>query len=571
MASSSRSARALLAAALALAALAPVALRAQDVSDAYLRGQELESDNKFADAAAAYRQALARQPTLVPALLGLERVYAMLGRSDSLLPVLDSAIALAPTVSVFRAAQLRTYRSLGERDRMRAAFDRWRHDVPNDPTPYRTYARMLIDDGYTAAADSVLREGESSAGLGRRGFAYELAQLHAATGEWTEAARAWRQALQTDPVLSDAAVFSLTPVPDSMRAPVRAALLAPPVVPRAAVVLGSLDIAWGSPGAGWDAIRRLPPDSDVVAAWVAFAGRAEQADAWLTARDALLAAGVVRHDPRLIARAAGDALAGGDAADASTLAAQAEAGMDSATAATTVLGVHLRALAASGKPDDAQRVLDAYAPHLSPDQRSAFARVLAWGWVQRGDLVKARALLAQAGGGDDAAEGWIALYGGDLATARKMLHAGGDASPALLTALTLLQRTSADSAPAVGRAFLSLARGDTAAAAAAFDSAAAADSDVASLLRFTAGRLYAAHGDVPHAIAAWREVVERTPDAPEAPAADLEWGRALRRGGQAAEAVKRLEHLILTYPQSALVPEARRELELARSAVPSTS
>jgi hypothetical protein len=30
----------------------------------------------------------------------------------------------------------------------------------------------------------------------------------------------------------------------------------------------------------------------------------------------------------------------------------------------------------------------------------------------------------------------------------------------------------------------------------------------------------------------------------------------------------RLEHLLLTYPQSALAPQARRELDLARNAVP---
>jgi hypothetical protein len=45
---------------------------------------------------------------------------------------------------------------------------------------------------------------------------------------------------------------------------------------------------------------------------------------------------------------------------------------------------------------------------------------------------------------------------------------------------------------------------------------------------------------------------------------------SLRRGGHAADAVTHLEHMILTYPESALVPQARRELELARSAIPST-
>ena len=39
---------------------------------------------------------------------------------------------------------------------------------------------------------------------------------------------------------------------------------------------------------------------------------------------------------------------------------------------------------------------------------------------------------------------------------------------------------------------------------------------------------------------------------------------------RAGEAVGILEHLILTYPQSAMVPEARRELDVARAAVPKT-
>jgi hypothetical protein len=45
----------------------------------------------------------------------------------------------------------------------------------------------------------------------------------------------------------------------------------------------------------------------------------------------------------------------------------------------------------------------------------------------------------------------------------------------------------------------------------------------------------------------------------------LEWGRALRRSADTAGAVARWEHLILTYPESALVPLARRELEAIKA------
>ncbi|MGH7519201.1 MAG: hypothetical protein ACREOC_17345, partial [Gemmatimonadales bacterium] len=55
-----------------------------------------------------------------------------------------------------------------------------------------------------------------------------------------------------------------------------------------------------------------------------------------------------------------------------------------------------------------------------------------------------------------------------------------------------------------------------------------------------------------------------------APAAELALGRLLLETERAAEAVQALEHLILTYPESALVPQARRALDQARGAVPRT-
>jgi predicted Zn-dependent protease len=55
-----------------------------------------------------------------------------------------------------------------------------------------------------------------------------------------------------------------------------------------------------------------------------------------------------------------------------------------------------------------------------------------------------------------------------------------------------------------------------------------------------------------------------------APAAELALAELLVSTHRAGEAVDVLEHLILTYPQSALVPQARRKLDEARGAVPKT-
>lgn len=549
----------------------PVLAQSTDtVGAAYLRGQDLETRDQYDSAAAAYREALVRMPNSLSAMLGLERVYAQLGRSDSLLPLLDSAIAREPRLTALRAAQLRTLRSLGDHAGMQRAYDSWRRDMPHDTAPYQEYARMLIEDGYTAQADSVLQQGESDAG-GGRGFSYEVAQLDAAMGKWEPSAHAWRQAVTDNSYLADAAVFALFPTPIATRDAVRRALAAPPVSMPPLKVLGSLELAWGAPREGWTALHVLRPDSATLVAWVDFARRAEQANAWLVARDALVASDQADPTPAYLVRAANDALAGGDAVGAASLAARAETDLDSAAAATTALPVHLRALSTLGRPADGAKLLAAYATVLSSDQQAQDARLLAWGWVRVGDLDHARQALAASGGGDDAAAGWIALYQGDLSGARSQLHADGDPSGDVLAVLALLDRTRAAKSPALGNAYLTLARGDTAAAAADFAAAAPALSDAGSLLIATSARLYTAHGDAPQAIAAWKTIVDSLPQSPEAPEADLEWARVLRRTKQTPAAIARLEHLIITYPESALVPQARRELELARQTVPSTS
>ena len=68
---------------------------------------------------------------------------------------------------------------------------------PSDPTPAREYSRLLIADGDTKAADSVLRQAQKDVGTGR-GFEYELAQLRAAIGLWDLAAQSWREAVEDE-------------------------------------------------------------------------------------------------------------------------------------------------------------------------------------------------------------------------------------------------------------------------------------------------------------------------------------------------------------------------------------
>ena len=555
--------------------LASASAQSSDTT-AFYKALELESAGKYKDAAPLFRAALGTS-SAVSALLGLERVYAELGWSDSLLAPLDTLIRRSPHESVYRSVQLRTLQSLGRDDALRAAIDRWVSEAPGDPSPYREYARLLLQRGMTTSADSVIRQARRALGS-TNDLQLEIAQLRAAMGLWEESAQAWRLALASSPYLEQAAIYALTPTPVGTRAAVRLVFLGTPIDVPARRALAGLEMGWGSPSEGWMALKDLPADSLSAAAWTDFATRAEGEERWPLARDALVAALRWRRTPEVTLRAANAAVRAGDPAMALTLLpvdGAAAVVMDSARAARTTVPLQARALAMVGRPAAAERLVARYDRFFTPGARTALTRTVALGWVRTGDMARARASLSTAGteGDSSDAAGWLALYEGNLKTARVLLRTSTETTPELANALAIIARIHTDSAPALGRAFLMLARNDSTGAATAFAEAAdrQAASDATSILLSTAAQLREALHDDAQAIVLWRRIVEQQGSTPEAPSAELEWARALRRHGDAAGAVARLEHLILTYPQSALVPQARRELDLARAVIPGTT
>jgi hypothetical protein len=538
---------------------------------AFYKGLELESAGKYRDAAPLFRAAL-HTPAAVNAMLGLERVYAELGASDSLLAPLDTLIAANPREDTYRTIQLRTLEGLGREADARHAFERWTHDMPTSAAPYREYARMLLERNRAASADSVLGRARQSLGT-LSDLQLEVAQARAAQGQWIESAQAWRAALRGADYLEQAAAYALTPTPSSSRDEIREIFLALPVEVPSRRALAELEMNWGSPSDAWDALKALPPDSVAADAWSDFAKRAEAEERWSVAREALESALRWRRTPDLAIRAATAALNTGDAAAALRLAPMSDAAGDSALAAREYLPLQARALATLGRAAEAERLAQAYDRFLTPGARNSLTRTIAWGWVRSGDVARARAALNASGveGDSSDAAGWLALYEGNLKAAGKLLRGGTESTPELALALGLVARLKADSAPAVGRAFLELARGDTAAAAARFVQAADSTPVVRSLLLSMAAQLDAARGNVPDAIALWRRIIDQDKDSPEAPQAELAWARALRASGDKTGATTHLEHLILTYPQSSLVPQARRDLELAKATIPPSS
>ncbi|MBW7933550.1 MAG: hypothetical protein H3C62_08050 [Gemmatimonadaceae bacterium] len=559
--------------ALVVAALAPASAafaQAQPGETALRRAIDLENAGKYRDAVTAYREAV-RQGAVGQGVLGLERAFGSLGQEDSLLPAVDSLLRVMPRDATLHGARLRTLRALGRDAATRRAFDDWRAVDPKDPSPYREYVRLLLTDRRTDAADSVLQAAVTALG-GAREFATEFADLYATMGRWEAAASAWRDAMTDAPYLDQSAAYSLMGAPVAARDDVRNALAAPPQSPTPLLTALArtrawLELRWGAPRDGWRALSALPANDSTAQLWIDFADEAEHAAGALAARDALAAAYGVRKEPMLALRAAGNALAGGDAAGALRLVTQVLPASDSTRAAKEALPIAVRALAEQGRSREAEQMIAGYGARVTPAQHRLFARSLAWGWIRAGDITRARQAAAQGGGDDeDVVSGWLALFDGDLDAARDGLRTAEPKSPEVVTALAFISRAAQPRAPAIGAAFLALARGDSAQASRMFELAADSVPTAGSFLLGLAARIASVQGDAARALALWERIVAQASASPEAPEADLEWARALERRGDRAGATARYEHLILTWPDSALVPQARAALDRMRLA-----
>lgn len=529
-------------------------------SAALVRALDLESRGRPAEAAVAFRAAL-HSSDMITALLGLERAYADLGKTDSLVPIVDSIGRAHPTEALVQNVRLRTLISARKNAQANAAFREWARATPSNVAPYRDYAGLLLDAGQLAAADSVLRGAMSERG-GQRGIAVMLARLNAARSAWIASARAWRAGVEEEPHQVQAAVFSLSQAPDSSRDDIRAVLAASPAQRRPREVLAGLELGWGMTSAAWTALAELRPDTGAASAWMDFAERADGMEAWLPAREAWRAALRVKCDADVALRAADASVRGGDATTALAILGDRSCPIDGSVRRRAAAALRVQSLALAGKPDEAARALESSSALFDDNQRAALSAAIAWGWVRTGDIARARSTMGTSLEDDTTGvAGWLALYEGDLATARRALRSSGAPSRDAVSALALLSRTRADRSESVGRSFLLLARGDSVGAAAELERAAGDITDAAPLLLMLAARLHAGRGDFMRAEPLWKRIVEGFEVSPEAAEADLNWARSLASRGDAPGARARLEHLILTYPSSALVPQARRALD----------
>jgi len=566
-------------------------LRAQAIG----QGFELERAGQYDQAAAIYLAALRADPTNLSALLGLERVLPPINRLGELLPAAQRAAAASPSNVALRGVLLRTYVALNEPDSGRAVALRWAAAAPGDEAPYREWAMALEDAHRHGAARDVLLLGRRT--LGRPGaFGIELAELSQLAGDWEGAAREWAAALTDAPVQLPNAASALAEAPDAQRERIARLLTegTPSTLTRR--LAGELLLNWGQPLRAWAVFE---PSVATPSADAAFAARrfadlagarrtpdARRARALALARYADLAPEVGGAAARARADAARAFIEAGDRVAARAVlervAQDSNAPPDAQRLAQRAV---VEALIEGGQRNEAAQQLATNA-RLSPDDRASLRLRLVRARIAAGELDRADTELARDSSVEALAlQGWIALYRGRLREAQRLFLAAGpyagDQRDAVdrTTMVALLQRVPDDSFPELGSALSLLAQGDSLRAVAALRLAAARLATGESGggggggrpdLLLLAGRVAARLDTLQQgtALALFDEVVSTGGQGAAAPAAELEWARLLERRAQTAEAIRHLEHLILTYPGSAVVPEARRELERAKGAIP---
>jgi len=558
-------------------------LAAQEPSGDASRASRLESAGRLEEALVVYDSALEAAPADLQLLAGLERALDRLGRLPEIRPYLSRAVEAAPTNEGLRDMEFRTLASAFGRDSAAVSFRRWSHAFPGSATPYRQWALWLARNGDLPGARAVLADGQAL--LGATSLAQYQAEVLVAMGEWEGATQEWIAAVVVDPALATSAAAAISQAPARSRDPILG-LLFREQAPAANWLAADLLTRWGRAVEGWTRLEvSLPPDSRQAALLVRrFGERARRSGGadGMRARGAALEwladRAPVREGAALRMEAAQSYAAAGDLSAAQRLLERMDAmSPDRPEQTARSMVALIEVLADAGHLDEAEARFHEWRQRLAGDDVERLQEKLAWSRVVAGDFDRAAALVgADSSIGAFVVRGWIALYRGELQEAKAFFKEAGPFSGAptdgtrRATMLVLLERIGVDRLPALGAGLFAAHLGDTLVALDSLESGArqltpqTGRADVLAL----AGEMALTAGMYDRAESMLLQSLVADSSGPAAPVAEYRLAQANLAQGRARSAVDRLEHLILTFPESAMVPEGRRLLDRVRRRIP---
>lgn len=555
-----------------------------------LRGATaLEAAGDLAGAEAALRAILTDHPQSLSALLSLERVLAMQGKTAQLIPYVDALIERDPTSAIGNQMRVRAYAMLNDVPDLEKAGAAWIAAVPDTETPYREVARVWRNRGQPERALEILQQGRKRIGSADA-LALELGDVYAQLNDLDLAVGEWSHAIGPDGHGFLLVSRRLAALPNG------GAQLIPQLVDALLQQPSSLARRRAAAQIAIDA--GLSERAEHIARAVYDDLPQEQRQGFLveTARHAdgagLTHLAYWAYDQ--LARTAGPpeqllairnrlaelALAVGDTARAAaTYRTLERAFSPGSPQRRQAIAVRIQLAARDGKLPEARQDLADYRREFpAAPELDRVASSVANALLDSGDDTAAEAVLAGLPGPQAGlARGRVYIRRGDTDRARAELLAsapalqGAQATEAIALA-TLLGRLSKAGGELVGHALTKSSAGERREAIKLLlDQSSSLDGlERAAILDFAAG--LADRGDlIAEAEQIRRELITEEPHAPEAPGALLALARSMAtRDARSDEARLMLEKLILEYPRSALVPQARQELDRLQGRVPHT-
>ncbi|HUH12368.1 MAG TPA: hypothetical protein VMK65_04630 [Longimicrobiales bacterium] len=550
---------------------------------------QLEAVGDFAGAEALVRALLREDPGAVGVLLALERLLRLQGSEAELVEPVRAYLRADPGSAFGHHLLLRTYAAAGDLDALTEAAGRWIDADPTSETAYREVARAWESRGDLEQARAVLERGRRTI-EGGDALALELGVVSARLGDTRRAIRELDRAIGEEArglLLVRRQLGLLEGGGAVIIEPLLERLLTEPTSTERRRAAVHLAIDAGLEDVARRAAESVAPSLVVEERprFLVEVGRRADGGAlhalayWAFAR--LLA--LEDETGRSLAvrsRLAALALAMGDTARAREHYRELERGYEEGSPERRqAAALRVELTAREGRLDDALAQLRAFrAANPGAPEADALAAVVGELLVDGGQGATAAELLAHVAGPRAAlARGRLALAAGDregalgeLTQAAPGLQ-GAEATDAIAL-LSLLHRLSAEGARVVAGALGEISADQPGAAVDRLTRGAARleDGEAAALLDFAAAAADR-HGLAVRAEEARRLLIEAHPDAPEVPASLLALARAVgaRPQGQ-LEARALLERLILEHPRSALLPQARRELDRLARRVPTS-
>ncbi|MGH8437172.1 MAG: tetratricopeptide repeat protein [Pseudomonas sp.] len=482
---------------------------------------------------------------------------------------------------------VRAYSSLNQVEDVRKAGEAWIKATPKLETPYREIARVWESRGDYARAVHYLEQGRGR--IGRQdALALELGDVYAGMEEYARAVREWDRAIGPDArgfmlvqrrmsQLRDGGAVILPRLIESL-------LRSPTSTPRKrAAAQFAIDAGLG-PRAE-EIAKGLVNELNSTERQSFLVEIARRADGAQLPRLAFWAYGeLVRLNPdgeqrlALRGRMAELALAMGDTARAAetyrTLEGSYAVGSPERRQAAAL---RIQLTAREGKLAEAESELQTFrSDYPDAPELDAISAAIGGAWFDQGDLDRAiQALQGVSGPRSGLLRGRVALRRGDVAGAKAALLVaapalrGAEATDAIKLA-TALGRVSREGGELMGQAISRASAGAPGEAVAVLLNGARnlPGSEPAAILEMAASIAERSQLEA-EAEKARRTIIGDYATAPEAPGALLALARSLsQRSETMNEGREFLERLILDHPRSALVPQARQELDRLQGRVP---